>query len=397
MYLRAVIVVCVAFLSVMTAGATIAQDSVRGRQRVALHVEEPADTTAPEHNIFKRIIAYFDDANKPKSNKRYDVSFIGGPHFSSDTKLGLGLVAAGNYRHDRSDTLTIPSNVSLYGDVSTVGFYLLGLRGTHLFPHDRYRIEYNLYFYSFPTNFWGIGYEMGKNDENKSKFKQFCFKGSVWGLKQFAPGLFAGVGAEYNRIEAHKVVNPELWEGEAMRTNTTGLGVKIQYDTRDSHTEPYSGWLTSVEQKFCPGFLGNKYAFSFTAVRASHYRKVWKGGILAGLVNGRFAYGDVPWGMLSTFSSSSGMRGYYEGRYRDKCEVDLTLELRQHIWHRIGAVAWVGAGTVAPSLGEMRWRKVLPCVGVGYRWEFKKRCNVRLDFGIGRGETSFMFNINEAF
>ncbi len=77
--------------------------------------------------------------------------------------------------------------------------------------------------------------------------------------------------------------------------------------------------------------------------------------------------------------------------------MDLTLELRQHIWHRIGAVAWVGAGTVAPSLGEMRWRKVLPCVGVGYRWEFKKRCNVRLDFGIGRGETSFMFNINEAF
>lgn len=366
--------------------------SVSASEKVAV-----VDSTGVGTNIFKKIIAYFDDANKPKSNKRFDVSFIGGPHFSSDTKLGLGLVAAGNYRHDRSDTLTIPSNVSLYGDVSTVGFYLLGIKGTHLFPYDRYRLDYNLYFYSFPTHFWGIGYEMGKNSANDSKFKQFCFKGSLWGLKRIGDGLFAGVGAEFDRIEAKKVENPHLWMDEAFRTSTIGVGLKLQYDTRDSHTEPHQGWLATIEQKFCPAFIGNKYAFSFTALRASHYRGVWEGGVLAGLINGRFSYGDVPWGMLSTFTGQSGMRGYYEGRYRDKCELDVTLELRQHIWHRIGAVAWVGAGTVVPRLSAMSWRKVLPCVGVGYRWEFKKRCNVRLDFGIGRGETSFMFNINEAF
>lgn len=76
---------------------------------------------------------------------------IGGPHYSSDTKFGLGLVAAGLYRTDRIDTLLPPSNVSLYGDVSTVGFYLLGVRGNHLFPKDKYRLNYNLYFYSFPV------------------------------------------------------------------------------------------------------------------------------------------------------------------------------------------------------------------------------------------------------
>ena len=47
-------------------------------------------------------------------------------------------------------TILPPSNVSLYGDVSTVGFYLLGIRGNHLFPQDKYRLNYNLYFYSFP-------------------------------------------------------------------------------------------------------------------------------------------------------------------------------------------------------------------------------------------------------
>lgn len=353
--------------------------------------------TVVRRGFFSKIISYFDDANKPKTNKRFDVSFIGGPHYSSDTKLGLGLVAAGNYRHDMADTLTIPSNVSLYGDVSTVGFYLIGLRGTHIFPRDSYRINYNLYFYSFPTKFWGIGYESGKYSQNETKFKQFYFKGTVDVLKHISGGLFGGVVAEYDRIDARDVTDIHLWQGQALSTNSVGVGLKVQYDTRDSHTEPHSGWLLTLNQQFFPRFLANDYAFSLTALKLSHYRKVWTGGVLAGLVSGRFTYGNVPWGMLSTFGGSSGMRGYYEGRYRDKCGLDATLELRQHIWHRIGAAVWVGAGTVVPRLSDMSWRKVLPCFGVGYRWEFKKRCNVRLDFGVGRGETAFIFNINEAF
>ncbi len=37
-------------------------------------------------------------------------------------------------------------------------------------------------------------------------------------------------------------------------------------------------------------------------------------------------------------------------------------------------------------------------MGVGYRWEFKKNVNVRLDYGFGKsGQHSFIFNINEAF
>ena len=40
---------------------------------------------------------------------------------------------------------------------------------------------------------------------------------------------------------------------------------------------------------------------------------------------------------------------------------------------------------------------ILPNAGIGYRWEFKKGVNVRLDVGFGRGEKSFNFSLNEAF
>lgn len=373
----------------------VAMLSAFGREPYANPGDAP--DSLGKKNIVSRIIAYFEDTNKPKTNKRFDISFIGGPHFSSDTKLGLGLMAAGTYRHDKTDTIVSPSNVSLYGDVSTVGFYLIGIKGTHIFPHDRYRLNYNLYFYSFPTNFWGIGYDMGKYSSNKTSFKQFYFKGAVSALMRVGGHMYVGPAMEFDRIDARKVENPSLWMGQKLSTTTVGAGIEMQLDTRDSRTEPHSGWFVSVEQKFCPSWLGNTYGFSFTSLKASHYREVWKGGVVAGMVSGRFTYGDVPWGMLSTFGGSGTMRGYYEGRYRDKCGLDATLELRQHIWRRSGAAVWAGAATVTPSLGDLSWRKVLPCFGVGYRWEFKQRTNIRLDFGVGRGETAFIFNINEAF
>lgn len=112
------------------------------------------DSLQAKRGFFKKFLDYFNDANKEKKNKKFDFSVIGGPHYSSDTKFGLGLVAAGLYRTDRNDSILPPSNVSLYGDVSTVGFYLLGVRGNHLFPQEKYRLNYNLYFYSFPSLYW---------------------------------------------------------------------------------------------------------------------------------------------------------------------------------------------------------------------------------------------------
>ena len=49
-------------------------------------------------------------------------------------KFGLGMVAAGLYRTDPNDSILPPSNVSLLGDVSSVGFYMLGVGQSSLLP-----------------------------------------------------------------------------------------------------------------------------------------------------------------------------------------------------------------------------------------------------------------------
>ena len=60
--------------------------------------------------MYKNVYRYFTEANQEKETKRFDFSVIGGPHFSSDTKLGLGLVASGLYRVDREHLTLPPSN-----------------------------------------------------------------------------------------------------------------------------------------------------------------------------------------------------------------------------------------------------------------------------------------------
>ena len=95
--------------------------------------------------------------------------------------------------------------------------------------------------------------------------------------------------------------------------------------------------------------------------------------------------------------SSRMMRGYYEGRYRDRMFVGAQVELRQRVWRRNGVVVWAGAGNVFHDFDKFKTKQTLPTFGIGYRWEFKNRVNVRLDYGIGKGESAFYFNINEAF
>lgn len=348
-------------------------------------------------SFITRLLDYFNDANK-KNDKRFDFSIIGGPHYATDTKLGLGLVAAGIYRSDPSDSLLLPSNVSLFGDVSTVGFYLLGVRGTHIFPRDRYRAVYTLYFYSFPCKFWGMGFDMGDNDDNKSDMKrwQVHVKGSfLWNL---GSNLFLGPSLAYDYIIGKDMERPELLAGMDRHTDNYGVGFTFMLDNRDNLTFPHRGYFVNLTQMVRPRFLGNNYAFSTTELQMNAYQQPWRGAVLAEDVRSTFNFGNPSWGMMAQLGGSNAMRGYYEGRYRDKHMIQGTVELRQHVWKRNSVTAWVGAGTVFPKFSQMRSRNILPNFGLGYRWEFKKNVNVRLDYGFGKsGQSGFLFNINEAF
>lgn len=364
----------------------------------------PADSLAHDLTVvrppfFRRmydgVYRYFTESNQVKEEKRFDFSVIGGPHFSSDTKLGLGLVASGLYRMDRSDLSLPPSSISLYGDVTTTGFYLLGIRGTTIFKEDKFRLGINFYFFSFPSKYWGIGYANGNRKNDYTTYKRLEKQIRVDFSKSIFPNTYLGATGLFRHVNGKDFKDIRFLDGEKGDIATLGFGLFVTYDTRDFLPNPYRGTYIKFEQLFFPDFWGNKFKRSEILFR--NYNKLWKGAILASDLQGTLNYGNTPWSMVALLGGSYQMRGYYEGQYRDNKLIQTQIELRQHIYNRHGIVVWGGAGNVFPNFHHFKWKETLPTYGIGYRWEFKKRVNVRLDYGIGKGQSAFYFNIEEAF
>lgn len=357
------------------------------------------DTLATERKgLVRRVIDYFLNSDR-HAGRKFDFGVLPGPHFSSTVGLGLGVVATGLYSLDSSDSTLQKSNVTLYGDITTKGFMMVGLKGNNIFKRERYRLDYRLYMYTFPTQFWGIGFDNGNNDDNETDYRRIKLEAMARFMFKVAPNTYVGPIASYQYVQARDIdVNGlSLYEGQDLTLHSQTVGVSFTYDSRDFILNAYKGWFVQLDQTFTPRFLGNDYCFSTTEFTTSTYAQVWKGGVLAGEWHSRFIYGNPAWCMLSEAGSTSRMRGYYEGRYRDKNIMEAQIELRQHVWKRNGVAVWVGAGQVFPSFSALRWGKVLPNAGFGYRWEFKHRVNVRVDYGFTRDGGGFMFNINEAF
>lgn len=386
--------VIIALLSVLSTTISAQEASATD----SLTVDSVAASHFWEKGIIGAVYNYFCETNIDHPDKRFDVSFIGGPHYSSEKGFGIGLVGSGRYRASAlTDTLTPYSNVSLKLDVSTGQMYEIGAEGYHIFRHDRYRINYDVSFYSFADKMWGIGYHENHNDANESNYDRLQALAKADFVVRLHPGVFIGPVATFKYTNARNIDLPELLRGQRTRIFTTGVGATFVVDTRDIPTAATRGVYLRLYGMVHPRFLANKYRYSLVELTTSAYQSVWRGGVIAECLHSRLTWGNTPWCQLSYFGGSKSMRGYWEERYRDKMESDFTVELRQRVYGRHGFAVWGGVAAVYPRLSQFKIKELLPNCGVGYRWEFKKGVNVRLDVGFGKHEKGVNFSINEAF
>lgn len=357
------------------------------------------DTTAPKqrNSIFRRLIRYFEQANEDRTQeKKFDLTWVLGPSYSAVTKVSLGILASGLYRIDRTDTITQPSNVSLYANISTSGYYKVGVTGLNLMDRNRHRIKYDISFASMPIDYWGIGYDMAQAEKSSMVEKRYRIDAEY--QYEMARNFFAGAALDFTHAAAKKVANPEYMLCQRDKYTATGFGLSLQYDSRDFAPNPYRGIYLNLRETYFPAALGTTETIWRTTFTGNYYQRLWKGCTLA--LDAYLEYNsgkEIPWSMVAQLGGGYRMRGYYLGQYRDNAMIEVQAELRQKIYNRHGIAVWVGAGNVFPNFNSFRWSQTLPNYGIGYRWEFKHRVNVRVDYGRGRHGGSVVFNVNEAF
>lgn len=414
----------------------------------------PAPVPERKTNFIRRIIDYYSRSNVDRTfEKKIDWSIAPGPSYSSDVGFGLGFLLAGLYRIDRTDSVTSPSNISIYGDITTKKFIMLRFTGENVFNRNLQRVNYSGAFVHFPGEFYGVGYKDGKAGYKQALTTtigsmRVASGTAIWswlylgigggidysGAKFSSSGMTEKIREVEAEVEAGGAIpegqlgqlyelwtqgkyDPALQDPFSNYINATGedpdafnahLGIFAQYDTRDVTFNAYKGIFLKLEAKWYPKFFGNTGRnFGRLTCTFDWYQRLWKGAVLAYDLYGDFLLGTPSWHLYAKMGGSDRMRGYYEGRYRDKRLIETQLELRQKIYRRHGIVGWVGLGNIW-GRDNFRWKNTLYNFGVGYRFEFKKRMNIRLDYGWGefgnrnlpwdnKRSSAFFFTVSEAF
>ena len=122
--------------------------------------------------------------------------------------------------------------------------------------------------------------------------------------------------------------------------------------------------------------------------------------VIATNVNSQVVSGDAPFYALSSLGfGEGGLRGYTQGRYRDKVALTAQAEGRWHDDGRFGATVFGGFGQVAPTLGDLGDALVLPAGGVGLRYQLTRNypMHMRFDYAWGKNDNLFYFSVAEAF
>lgn len=411
-----------------------------------------ADSVAAKRkNFISRIIDYYSRSNVDRTfEKKIDWSIAPGPNYSSDCGFGIGFLLAGLYRLDRTDSITNPSNISIYGNITTQKFAMIRFSGDNIYRHNKRRLSYSGAFVYFPGAFYGIGYQAGQEGYVQSLTTTMGIARISYCLA-VAGRLYAGVSAGFNytkatyadsgmadyleQIRDGAAPNPggmtgelyDLWQegrydpqrqdpfsnfvaqsGENPNACNGNAGIFLQYDTRDVTFNASRGIFVKAEAQWYPRFLGNTHRdFGRFTLTFDAYRRLWKGAVLAYDLYADCTAGTPSWHMYAKMGGMERMRGYYEGRYRDKRLVETQLELRQRIYRRHGVVGWYGLGQVWGT-DKFRWNNTVYSFGFGYRFEFKKGMNIRLDYGWGvhgnhnlpwdrKRSSAFLFTASEAF
>lgn len=363
-----------------------------------LHIA-PAEATGLDRQSVDKLLGKLGADSAYDPTRGVNWSILPGPFYTPELKMGLGMAVAGIYRVDTADKTTQNSSISFTGFVSSSGALGIGLNNYTFFNDDRWRLFVEGSVNRIPTAFWGIGYDAAQGNEQDYRNNSVRLHPIM--MRQLVDRVYLGTGWDFSTLHA-EVGNPTSRDlftqyGAGENSRSSGPSVSLNYDTRDSVTRPQHGQFLKVLYTWFDPSVGSDTHFSATELQMNHYLSLDEKTVLAFDLWGRFTHGNVPWDRLSMAGDDRRMRGYYQGRYRDKDVVSGQVEFRQKLSWRHGYVLWFGAGALGCNPGDLDNHPLLPTAGAGYRFEVKPAMNVRLDLGIGKESAGFYFQIAEAF
>ncbi|WP_053058338.1 polymerase [Pedobacter sp. BMA] len=337
-------------------------------------------------------------------------SFLPIPSFgyAQETGFQFGVGAIFGFYVDRKDTLNRPSSITLNLNYSTKKAYNMSTILDVWGKENNLHYIGELRFKRMPFNFYGVG--NSTREANKDKLIQQQFKVLLQAEKQLLPKTYSGVSLGFENYEYNDLQPDGIFNLNPYYKNRNGsvlyIGVSQAYDSRNNNNYTTKGFFIRGTYQYAPDIFSEG---SFTGSQIKFdLRNFWK-------LSNKFSFGvqglyniitgkNTPVYLLQQMGNDEMMRGYYNGRFRDKNLLVAQGELRYRYNTRFGATLFGGTGTVWGN-DQFNARGFKPNYGAGLRYFFdpEKGISIRLDYGVGekrsneQRQSGFYISIAEAF
>jgi len=176
-----------------------------------------------------------------------------------------------------------------------------------------------------------------------------------------------------------------------------GLGLSALWDARDNIYYPTRGTYVEGEATWYSAAWGSDYTFGHLTADLRGYRSTGR-GVLAAQAYAEAIVGQAPFQLLPVLGGADRMRGYREGRFRDKVYWTLQAEYRRPLFWRLKGAVFGAVGEVGPQIGPDLVDGLEAAVGVGGRVRFTEDgVHGRLDVAYSRTGLEFYISLGEAF
>ena len=320
--------------------------------------------------------------------------------YTPETRFGGGGAGLYTFRFARETEKVRPSQLQLGLAYTQERQILSYLPFDVYFREESWYISGEIGYYRYVYQFFGVG----NRTEADSEVFEAAFPRLQLSVQRLVrPGLYVGLRywMDDYRITSRAaggLLNQETvrgWDGGFI----SGVGLTLNYDTRDHLFYPRHGRQLQFRTFFNRKWLGSRYNFDRYSLDLRQYFALKSGLIATNLVMECLS-GEVPFQQLALIGGAKRMRGFFEGRFRDRQLWILQAEYRRPVWRFVGLTAFAGAGSVAPDLGALLQEKVHWAYGVGLRIRLSKKDKINLRFDLGWNEESELFpylTVAEAF
>lgn len=358
-----------------------------------------------QKNIIQKIIKKFISSEKDSSRS---ASFMVLPAvgYAQETGFEYGLASTYNFYMDKENLESRTSNITLIGTLTTKKQKNIKLLSDIWTKENEYHILSELRYRDWPFNFYGIGNDTWKADEDYLEQKLYRVKLDV--EKKIIPNLYAGINVNYEHFQFQDVVADGIFTSPEVLGKDGGqyaaLGASVLYDTRNNTTYTSQGFYGRVKYAYAPKFFqDDDFTGSQAEIDIRGYYPLANKLVLAAQGLYRGTYGkNVPFYVMRDLGGDMSMRGYYLGRYKDKNYLTAQAELRYRFHPRVGVTGFLGTGS---TFSEEHKARFLPSYGGGLRYFFslEHSSSIRFDYSYGekrpgeKRQSGFYLSISEAF